>query len=300
MNTNIDEVVDKKVEVNEVVKKDEVGSENQEKIEIEEKETITVFRNNGEILNLELEDYLINVVAAEMPASFSMEALKAQSVLARTYAKVAINSGKSVTDTVSSQVYKDNKELTDLWGTNFKKYYEKIKKAVNDTKGEVLKYNGKLIQVVYHAMSNGYTEDAKNVWQNSLPYLKVVESSWDKSVKNYEVKTFFSYEVLSNMLGFTVDNTTEFRILNRNSSNRVMEIYVNNNSYTGTNFRNLLSLRSTDFDFETVDNGVNIITKGYGHGVGMSQYGANEMAKLGYSYQDILKYYYESTSLVKE
>lgn len=262
--------------------------------------TVTVFRSNGDVLNLELEEYLINVVAAEMPASFNSEALKAQTVLARTYALKSLKSGKMLTDTTSTQVYRDNNELKKTWGSAFDTYYNKIKNAVIATKGEVLKYNGDFIEAVYHSTSNGQTEDASNVWGNSFPYLTVVDSSLDKSVKTYENTTFISYDKLSNILGFTVDFSTEFSILERNLSSRVSLIRVGASVYDGVRFRNLLSLRSADFDIELEENGVNIKTRGYGHGVGMSQYGANEMAKLGYNYKDILSHYYKGTSLVKE
>lgn len=263
-------------------------------------ESVTVFRTKGEVLTLEMEEYLINVVAAEMPASFNIEALKAQSVLARTYARKAINSGKVLTDSVSTQVYKDNNELKILWGNDYNKYYEKVKSAVMSTRGEVLKYNGDYIEAVYHSTSNGFTEDASNVWGNSFPYLKVVESNLDKLTKNYEVTSFFSYNKLSSLLGFIVNNNTEFNIIERNDSLRVSTISVGENIYTGINFRTLLGLRSADFDIEKLIDGVNITTRGYGHGVGMSQYGANEMAKTGISYTDILNHYYSGTSLVNE
>ena len=271
-----------------------------EEKEIKNKEIVTVFRDNGEILNLELENYLINVVAAEMPASFNIEALKAQSVLARTYAKKAIKSGKVLTDTTSTQVYHDDNELKNLWGKDYNKYYEKIKKAVMETAGEVLKYDGKYIEAVYHSTSNGYTEDSQNVWGNSFPYLKVVESNLDKNVKNYEVTTFFSYDKLSDLLNFNVDNSSKFDILERNQSNRVSKVSINNNEYSGIILRGILGLRSADFEFHQLEDGINIITKGYGHGVGMSQYGANEMAKNGLSYKDILNHYYQGCKLVLE
>lgn len=264
------------------------------------KDAVTVFRTNGSVLTLELEEYIINVVAAEMPASFNEEALKAQSVLARTYAKKMIANRKVLTDSVSTQLYKDNNELKKIWGNNYNQYYEKVKNAVIATSGEVLKYNDAYIEAVYHSTSNGYTEDAVNVWGNSFPYLKVVESNLDKQVKNYEVTTFLSYSKLSALLGFTVDNSIDFNIIEKNASSRVSKIIIGSNTYTGIELRAKLNLRSTDFDFEKTNDGVNIKTRGYGHGVGMSQYGANELAKSGLSYKQILSYYYSGTSLVKE
>ena len=262
--------------------------------------TVTVFRNNGTVLNLELEDYLVNVVAAEMPASFNDEALKAQAILARTYAKKAIKTGKVLTDTVSTQVYKDNNELKTMWKNDYNKYYEKVKNAVLKTSGVVLKYNGDYIEAIYHSTSNGLTEDAKYVWGNSFPYLKTVDSSYDKNVKNYEVSTFFSYEKLSNILGFQINSESDMSILERNNSNRVVTVLVGSSLYDGVRFRTLLNLRSTDFEIKKGIDGVNIVTKGYGHGVGMSQYGANEMAKKGFTYTDILNHYYVGVSISNE
>ena len=159
---------------------------------------------------------------------------------------------------------------------------------------------GEYIEAVYHSTSNGYTEDASNVWGNSFPYLKVVESTLDKNVKNYRVSTFFSYSKLSDLLGYNVDNSTVFNIVTRNTSNRVLSVKIDENEYTGIILRGILGLRSADFEFETLENGVNIITYGYGHGVGMSQYGANEMAKTGINYKKILSHYYSGTTLVSE
>lgn len=300
-----DKIIIKKDKIegnNTVLDKENVENSNtnvkKENVEENNKEIVTVFRSNGDILNLELEKYLINVVAAEMPASFNIEALKAQSVLARTYTKKAIKAGKVLTDTTSTQVYKDNDELKKIWENNYSKYYEKIKNAVMLTAGEVLKYNDEYIEAVYHSTSNGFTENAINVWGNSFPYLKVVESHLDKNVKKYKVNTLYTYSEISSALGFNVDESTEFNIISRNSSNRVSSVSVNDNTYTGIIFREILGLRSADFEFEKTENGLNIITYGYGHGVGMSQYGANEMAKNGSSYKDILKHYYSGTNLV--
>lgn len=289
-----------KKEISKVSEKKEVEIKTEKSIKQEIKESVTVFRTNGEVLTLEMEEYLINVVAAEMPASFNEEALKAQSVLARTYARKTIRNGKVLTDSVSTQLYKDINELKKLWGNDYNAYYNKIKNAVMSTNSEVLKYNGDYIEAVYHSTSNGYTEDASNVWGNSFPYLKVVKSDLDKQVKNYEFTTFFSYSKLSKLLEMTVDNETDFHIVDRNESLRVSQIIIGNNSYSGVDLRTKLNLRSTDFDFEKTTGGVNIITRGYGHGVGMSQYGANELAKSGLSYKQILNHYYSGTSLVKE
>lgn len=265
----------------------ETKKENIKKNEI----TVTVYRNNGKIINLELEEYVLGVVGAEMPASFNIEALKAQAILARTYALKSIKNGKKLTDTVSTQAYKDNSELQKLWKNDYTKYYEKIKKAVNETKGKVILYNNEYIDAVYHSTSNGKTENSKNVWKNSLPYLVSVDSSWDKNVKSYKKETIFEINEFCNILKLDVEEPITYEIIH-NETGRVRQITINNKTFSGTEFRNLLKLRSADFEIEINDEKIKVTTYGYGHGVGMSQYGANEMAKQGYSYIQILKHYY--------
>lgn len=265
----------------------ETKKENIKKNEI----TVTVYRNNGKIINLELEEYVLGVVGAEMPASFNIEALKAQAILARTYALKSIKNGKKLTDTVSTQAYKDNSELQKLWKNDYTKYYEKIKKAVNETKGKVILYNNEYIDAVYHSTSNGKTENSKNVWKNILPYLVSVDSSWDKNVKSYKKETIFEINEFCNILKLDVEEPITYEIIH-NETGRVRQITINNKTFSGTEFRNLLKLRSADFEIQINDEKVKVTTYGYGHGVGMSQYGANEMAKQGYSYIQILKHYY--------
>jgi stage II sporulation protein D len=258
---------------------------------------VTLYRSTGTVEQISLEDYVIGVVGAEMPASFSPEALKAQSVLARTYALKKISQNQVLSDTTSNQVYKDVNQLKSLWGSSFDTYYNKIKSAVNTTKDQYLAYNGNYIEAVYHSTSNGQTEDAAVVWGNSFPYLVSVDSHWDLDASSYLRETVKEYNVLSSILGINFNVSTNIEVLSRTSSNRIDKIEIDGNVYTGIELRNLLGLRSTDFDIKEEDNDVVFVTRGYGHGVGMSQYGANGMAKEGYSYTDILAHYYPNTVL---
>lgn len=253
---------------------------------------VTIYRSNGNVVSMDLEEYLIGVVGAEMPASFQMEALKAQAVVARTYALKLLASGKKLTDTVSTQVYKDNNELKKLWGNSYSTYYQKIKEAVTSTKGVSIYYQGNYINALYHSTSNVKTEDASMVWGNSVPYLKSVDSKWDVQASSYlrEIKEDFT-NVL-NLLGISNDTNIQFEIISRDESGRVEKIKVGDKIFDGVTFRNLLKLRSTDFSIMVINNQVSITTKGYGHGVGLSQYGANGMAQEGYTYKEILKHYY--------
>lgn len=258
---------------------------------------VTVYRTNGNVIKLNLEEYLIGVVGGEMPASFHSEALKAQAIAARTYTLKAIKNNKKLTDNVSTQVYKDNNELKKIWGNSYNNYYNKIKNAVNSTQGMYITYDGQYIDALFHSTSNGYTEDASNVWKNSIPYLKSVKSLWDKNVNSYSKTIYLSYSDFSKIIGIDINNNSTISLI-RNKSNRVSNIKIESKSFTGIEFRNLLSLRSTDFSINLKEK-VEITTRGYGHGVGLSQYGANEMAKVGYTYDQIIKHYYTGVVISK-
>ena len=258
---------------------------------------VSVRRSDGRVVSLELEDYVTGVVGAEMPALFSSEALKAQSVIARTYALKANSVGRVLSDNESTQSYKDNGELASLWGDNYSSYYSKIKDAVNSTSGVYLTYNGQFIEAVYHSTSNGRTENSSNVWGNYYPYLVSVDSVYDNINPSFSISKSFSYSELSSKLGFGVNGDSEFNILDYTSGGRVNNISIDGHLFSGVSFRSMLGLRSADFDIVKNDDGVVITTRGYGHGVGMSQYGANGMAKAGYSYRDILLHYYPGVSL---
>lgn len=260
---------------------------------------ITLKRSNGSVVKMSMNDYLVGVVGAEMPASFSQEALKAQAVVARTYTLKLIESGRTLTDTVSTQVYKSNDELRSMWGSSYNTYYNKIKNAVSATSNFCIKYNGRLIDAVYHSTSNGYTEDAVNVWGNNVPYLKSVTSPWDTSASSYLCDTVVSFNKISSMLGLDFNGGSLIEIISRDGSNRISRVRVNGNEYSGVELRNLLGLRSADFDVSITGDGVMFTTRGYGHGVGMSQYGANGMANSGYSYEQIIKHYYTGVQIVK-
>lgn len=260
---------------------------------------ITLKRTSGEISKLDLEEYLIGVVAAEMPASFSSEALKAQAVVARTYTLKLLESGRTITDDVSTQVYKSESELQSMWKSDYNTYYNKIKNAVSTTTGLCIKYNGSLIDAVYHSTSNGYTEDSVNVWGNIVPYLKIVTSPWDTSASSFIRSKIISFDKISNVLEMDFNETSLIEVMSRDDSNRISKIRFNDKEYTGVEIRNMLGLRSADFDFNITNEGVVFTTRGYGHGVGMSQYGADGMANAGYSFEQILRYYYSGVQIIK-
>jgi len=258
---------------------------------------VNIYRNNGTIETIELEEYVVGVVAAEMPAAFHIEALKAQSIAARTYALKSIQEQRILTDDEKTQSYKDINELKELWGNNFDTYYKKIKKAVDSTKKQAIFYNNEYIEALYHSTSNGYTENSYEVFGHIHPYLVSVNSSWDINATSFLRDKTFTFNELSNILGLDFNKDTSVEILERNASGRITRIKINDNYYTGTNFRMLLGLRSTDFDITIDNNNVTFTTRGYGHGVGMSQYGANGMGNMGKTYVEILKHYYPGTTI---
>ena len=261
-----------------------------------EMDKVTIYRTNGDVITIPLDEYLIGVVGAEMPASFPIEALKAQAVVARTYALKKIKNNAKLTDSVSTQCYKDNNQLKEMWKNSYNTYYQKIKSAVEATKNQAIYYQNDYIDAVYHSTSNGKTEDAMYVWGNSSPYLKSVDSSWDKSSTSYLKEIEKDLSNVLNILGVDVSDTS-FEILSRDSSGRVEKVRFGNREFTGVEFRNLLGLRSADFDIKQIDNTLIITTRGYGHGVGLSQYGASGMAKEGYNYIEILKHYYTGVTI---
>jgi stage II sporulation protein D len=221
------------------------------------KDQVIKLNNNGNIININLEDYVIGVVAAEMPASFHIEALKAQAIASRTFAQKKISEGVILQNSTAHQVYKDEAALKKLWGNSYNTYYNKIKNAVESTKGLVLTYNGKYIDALYHSMSNSKTELPKYIWGNNVAYLQSVSSNWDTKVSNFKVDTKISYQTLSTKLGFTVNSNTEFTVLSQTVSGRVDSIKIGQKTYSGVSLRTILGLRSTDFKF--VKNQDNVI-----------------------------------------
>lgn len=246
-------------------------------------------------LYLDLEDYVTGVVAAEMPALFDEEALKAQAVASRSYAMSSVkNHIITISSSISDQVYKTNYELSDNWQGNYDKYFKKIQEAVRETENLVIKRDNKILRTYYFSISNGNTENSLAVFNENT--FESVSSSLEQKLSNYLKTVTFTKNELCKLLKLDDINIQNIK---RNETNHVDKIIINNKEFTGVEFRKLLNLRSTDFEIEE-DNGEYIIaTKGYGHGVGMSQYGANEMAKIGKKYEEILNHYYKNTEIKK-
>ncbi len=266
--------------------------------------TIKVKTKEEQIEELKIEDYIIGVIAGEMPASFETEALKAQAVASRSYAMYKIlhneNNNYDVLSDITHQVYLTEDEMKEKWGDQYHYYLNKITEAVKDTEKEVMYYNDEIIEAFYFSMSNGATEDSKSVFEEDLPYIKAVSSTWDnESLNNFLVTTTFSKEEFCAKLKLAECQTITIDNINYSASHRINYLTINNQTYKGTEIRSLLNLRSTDFSFDINEKNILVTTKGYGHGVGMSQYGANGMAKDGYDYKQILNYYYKDITINK-
>ncbi len=251
-----------------------------------------------------LEQYIIGVISAEMPISFHEEALKAQAVCARSYVIRKIDTNKEkeydVVDTISNQVYQDNDELKNKWKDKYEENYKKLKLIVEETRGEYLTYKGEVIETFFFSTSNGHTENSEEVFTKALPYLRSVESTWDEEVS----PVFHSTEEISlsdfyTKLNLPYKSTLNYEILEKTEAGSIKKIRINGKEFKGTEVRTKLGIRSTYFELKVAGNNVNIKTRGYGHGVGMSQYGALAMAKKGYKYGDILKYYYKDVEISK-
>jgi stage II sporulation protein D len=271
---------------------------------------------DGEILTMTLGQYLIGVVSAEMPATFETEALKAQAVAARTetlYHMLLSTSSSHpnahvCTDSTCCQAYKSDVELQEKWGGKFSEYISKITAAVRDTDGEYIDYGGQPIQAVFHSSSAGRTEESSAVWQESLPYLVSVDSpESEANVPDY-ISTVtvsakdFKETVVSHYPNavFSEDKSTWVTDITYTDSGRIATLKLGGITVTGPSLRSMFGLRSTAASIEVGEEDVTFKTTGYGHGVGMSQYGANTLALEGKGYRDILSWYYTGVSYGEE
>lgn len=250
----------------------------------------------GEENPLELDHYLLGVLAGEMPASFPDEALRAQAFAARTYALRATDFGaNSIGTTVQSQVYLNAEERLQKWGENTQAYEMKLLNAITSTEHQFIAYEEQPITAMFFSTSNGMTESAENYSGNSLPYLIPVSSS-EADLKS-QLKTI-PLEEFALTIGVPEEQIQELTLV-RNETGRVQAVKVPTRTLTGREFRTLFDLPSTDFSIQLLDQTIQIETKGYGHGVGMSQYGAKAMAEQSKTAEEIIAHYYPGTNLKK-
>lgn len=279
---------------------------------------VTVYNHNTEeIMEIGLEEYIMGVVAAEAPAAFEMEALKAQAVAARTYTiwrrflheatGHPDHPGAIVcTSHLHCQEWLSLDALKERHGNKWiRNYLPKIEEAVMSTKGIIMTYDMRPIEPLYHSTSGGHTENSEDVFTTAIPYLRGVSSPYEEGspvlVDQYKItiKDFIS-KLKAKHGDLDIDEKkidSEIDILERSSGGTIKRIRIGNKEFSGREIRELFGLRSANFTIETRGKDMNFITRGYGHGVGMSQWGANGMAKEGSTYDEILKYYYQGVSL---
>lgn len=291
-----------------------VGTQGTESQEIQ----VTVLLSaSGTTETVQLEDYVAGVVAAEMPASFESEALKAQAIAARTFIVRRLSAqdrsgspGADVTDTIQHQVYLSEEVLKKEWENAGKaESLAKIRKAVQDTRDIIMVYGGRPITASFFSTSNGYTENSEDVWQARVPYLRSVPSPWDQKIApGYRKTVRFTRDELIQKLNLprkaiatTSSNQSlpEMRTLSKTTGHRIEKIRIGDEVYSGVEVRSRLGLRSSEFTWKEDSQGVTITTFGNGHGVGMSQWGANGMAQEGYTTTKILQHYYTGISFAK-
>lgn len=272
--------------------------------------TVAVKTQNG-VQHFLFEDYLVGVVLAEMPASFHMEALKAQSVAARTFAMSKMKNSKHddcslCTDSNCCQAWYSIETAQKKLGASASAHIEKVRQAVRATEGEYLTYNDELIEAVFFSCSGGKTESAVAVWGTDVPYLQSVESLGEENASEFVSERSLPLDTFKEIL-LSYDRTIIFPddpkewVKNREFTDGggVEYIEICGRPFYGTELRLMFELNSTAFDIEIDQEHVSFKVKGYGHRVGMSQYGANAMANNGAGYQDILLHYYRDVEICK-
>ena len=269
------------------------------------------------VVAMDLDDYMVCVVAAEMPASFHSEALKAQAVSARTYTIYkAKRSGCNATEkpadvctnSAHCQAFVSIADMKENWGDEFEQKLSKIKRAVDETKGELIIYKGDVIEVFYHASAGGMTEDSGNVFSAQRPYLVSVSSEGEQDSNNYYSQVRLSIdEFIGKLKGvqgdFSIsrdDIKNQIGEPKRYITGRVDSIKIGTSTFSGLHIRKIFKLKSTNFSITIEDDDVVFSSIGFGHGVGMSQNGANAMAKDGEEYHEILKHYFSGVEIVDD
>ena len=264
-----------------------------------------------------LEEYLLGVVAGEMPASYNEEALKAQAVAARTLTiqKMPVYGGRGCNqmtgaDVCSSfahcQEWISEEQMRKNWGDQFEDYVGKIRRVIEETSGQIMTYNGKAIEVFYHSTSNGKTEEVSEVFSNALPYYTSVESVGEENAPRFVGSVTVSNQQFADKfhskyeIKLDPNNlSSQIKINGYTDSGRIQDITVGGKKLRATEFRLLYGLNSTDISFVFGKENITMNTKGFGHGVGMSQVGADRMADKGHNYKEILQHYYKGVEVTK-
>lgn len=267
--------------------------------------------DTGEVEQIDLDTYLYGVVASEMPATFELEALKAQAVVARTYTIYQIKNGSKhenadVCDSsycCQAWISKENRMAR--WEEDkAEEYWNKILEAVNNTKGKIIFYEGEPINALFHSNSGGSTEISLNVWGGNFPYFQTVETSGEESYSSYSSEVEISKDdLIKKMLERYSDFKIDFsdnnciNIEEYTSSGRISKISIGNKQISGVEARSIFGLKSAKFNFEILENSIKFSVLGYGHGVGLSQCGSDVLAKNGKNYEEIIRYYYKDVEI---
>lgn len=263
----------------------------------------------SKVVTMNLEDYVLGVVAGEMPASFDVEALKAQALAARTYTMLRMKrfggSGCSLhpeadicTDSTHCQAYRNPATV--------KKDLDKLKEAVYGTAGEVIVYDNKLIDAVFHSTSGGKTENSEDIWSSKVPYLRSVISQYEEQSPKYVAQQEISIDNFIKGMkkldsGVKINKKNiqnEIKVLERSEGGRITKLKVGDKTFDGMDVRNVLGLNSSNFKYTVGKNTILFTVIGNGHGIGLSQYGADGMAKNGAGYRDIVMHYYQGVDIV--
>ncbi|NLZ38078.1 MAG: stage II sporulation protein D [Firmicutes bacterium] len=278
--------------------------------------TIKVFSHkDNELMEMPLEEYLVGVVAAEMPASFAVEALKAQAVVARTYTvnQMRLCGGRGCdrhpeadicTDSTCCQAWENEKSSLAKWHSDGANYYNKIRSAVRTTAGKVITYEGKLIEAVFHSTCGGHTENSEDVWTGALPYLRGVpcnycaDSRWTETQHEFTSAAFREAIVpYVSVLPVSAGGRPLLEAGVRSATGRLKSVLIAGEKISGRDFRTALKLPSTNVSWQITDKKIIFTAKGYGHGVGLCQYGANGLAKQNKIYTEIIQHYYTGVTI---
>lgn len=267
--------------------------------------------SDGKVKTCDLEEYLVGVLAAEMPAEYELEALKAQAVAARSYilSKKDSKSDKHPTadicnDSTHCKGQIDEKTAKERWGKEkADTYWQKLTEATRETKGEYMICGDEVVEAFFFARSGGRTENSEDVWGERRPYLRSVESAGDLNYSQFISTAEFKNDEARRLLGILEkqsDKPLSIGKITRTDGGNIKSIEIDGKEYKGTEIRKIFDLKSADFDVTQTDKSVIFSVRGFGHGVGMSQFGANEMAEIGKKYTEILSHYYTNIQIVKK
>lgn len=276
---------------------------------IESTETIKVLDSaSSKIIEASAKDYVLGALAAEMPASYNDEALKAQAVACYTYYRYLKenldNSDSAVKYDISNssdthQGYLSDNEMKEKWGNKYESYHDKLESIVLSVLGECIMYEGEPIYAAYHGISSGKTNSSESVFGSALPYLKSVTAPGDKLSPDYDSEIIFTISELTEKLGIKDSSDNQIKKLEKDENGYVTKIIIGDKTYTGLELASILKLKSPNFTAEYKSEKYIFKVKGYGHGVGMSQYSADYMARQGSTYKEIISHFYTGTYIDK-